>query len=205
MMKLLSAAAAALALHASALAQMGPPNPDPGVAPQGGYVLDNAHARVTWTVSHMGLAGYSGWFMTKDATLDFNPQAPERSALSVTVDPASVFTGDPDFDAKIAGERGFNTAVHPKITFVSTGIERTGPATGKVTGDLTFFGVTRPLTLDVTFNGGMMSLFKAGTYLLGFSATGTFKRSDFGFTAWAPAAGDDVTLTIEAEFMSKGE
>ncbi|WP_334175108.1 YceI family protein, partial [Pseudoxanthobacter sp.] len=66
------------------------------------------------------------------------------------------------------------------------------------TGDLTLHGVTKPVTLDATFNGGGENMFK--TYTLGFSAKGVIKRTEFGIKTYAPAVGDDVSLIISAEF-----
>jgi polyisoprenoid-binding protein YceI len=71
-------------------------------------------------------------------------------------------------------------------------------------GDLTLLGVTKPVTLDVTFNGSGMNPF-AKSQTLGFSATGNIKRSQWGMTAWDKAVGDDVKLIIEVEFNQKLE
>ena len=76
--------------------------------------------------------------------------------------------------------------------FRSTAIEVTGEKTGRITGDLTLHGVTRPVTLDVTFNGGANSLI-TGRYTLGFAATGAIKRSEFGISNLVPAVGDEVS------------
>ncbi|MGY9013571.1 MAG: YceI family protein, partial [Rhodobacterales bacterium] len=77
------------------------------------------------------------------------------------------------------------------------------PTTAELTGKLTMAGNTHLVTLDVTFNGGGKNpITQVDT--LGFSATGQFKRSDFGLGAWIPAVGDDVTLDIEAEFVRRG-
>ena len=70
-----------------------------------------------------------------------------------------------------------------------------------MTGDLTFRGVTKPVTLDVIYNGTASALI--GGRRMGFSATTVIKRSDFGSTAWRNAVGDDVQVVIEAEFARK--
>jgi len=89
----------------------------------------------------------------------------------------------------------------PQIIFTSTAIETTSPSTGKVTGDLTLAGVTRPVTLDVTYNGAMASAaLYAGRPAVGFSARGTLNRSAFGLTRYADFVGDTVEIIIEAEF-----
>jgi len=170
----------------------------------GVYDLDNTHTSVVWRVSHFGLSMYTGRFNIVTGTLNFDPKAPEKSALSVTIDAASLDTGhkaikaDSGFDAKIIKD-ALGAEKTPKITFVSTMIERTGERTGKVTGNLTLNGQTKPVTLDATFRDGRFIAFTKKD-ALGFAATGKFKRSDFGITNWAPAVGDEVELVIEAEF-----
>jgi polyisoprenoid-binding protein YceI len=178
---------------------------DASLAPAGTYEVDKAHTRVSWQISHFGVSTYTGWFKGFDIELNFDPNAPEKSSLKTTIDPKSVFTFDPKFDEEIASAKFFDAAKYPEITFVSSGIEKTGDTTGKMTGDLTFHGVTKPVTLDVTFHGGMQSPLK-NTYVLGFEAKGTIKRSEFGVTEYIDfGLGDDVTITIEGEFDHKGE
>ena len=94
-----------------------------------------------------------------------------------------------------------NAAKFPTIGFNSSSLVLTGPTTGKMTGDLTFLGVTKPVTLDLVWNGfgpGMM-----GGTRTGFSATGSIKRTDFGFNTYVPVIGDQVDLLIEIEFTKK--
>ena len=202
-MKLKTAALAALLFVAPAAAQG--ISTDASLAPAGTYEADAAHTRVSWEISHFGLSTYIGWFATFEATLNFDPNAPEKSSLKATIDPKSVHTLDPKFDAEIASEKFFDAAKFPEITFVSTGIERTSDTTGKLTGDLTFHGVTKSVVLDVTFHGGMQSPLK-NAYVLGLNGKTTIKRSEFGVTQYIDfGIGDDVTITIEGEFDHKDQ
>jgi polyisoprenoid-binding protein YceI len=182
-------------------------------APAGAYKLDKTHASVTWKVMHLGLANYTARFANWDADLNFDPADPAKNSVSVTIDAASVRTDYPyaktkgpdgkteDFDKKLATDPTyFNVAKFPNITFKSTGVERTGEKTAKVTGDLTMLGVTKPVVIDATFNGGVKELFGQPIGAVGFSGVTTIKRSEFGFTAGAPYVGDDVKIEIEAEF-----
>jgi polyisoprenoid-binding protein YceI len=175
-------------------------------APSGNYALDLSHSSIIWKVSHMGMSKYVGRFAKFDATLAFDAAKPENSKLSVTIDPTSIRTEYPDkekhdFDAKLAtGQDLFNSAAFPKITYVSKVISRTGPKTANVIGDLTFLGVTKPVTLQIIYNGSSKKHPYTGEALLGFSATGKFKRSEFGFTKYIPGVGDEVSLDIETEF-----
>ncbi len=193
--------AAALVTGSSALAQAAPLN-----VPAGEYALENTHASLTWQIRHLGLSNYTARFATYDATINLNPTDPTKSSVSVTIDPKSVRTDFPfpekeNFDAVIA-EKFLQAGAHPVITFQSTGLTATGATTGKLTGNLTLMGVTKPVTLDVTLNAAMDHPFRK-VPALGFSATGTFKRSDFGSKDLQGPIGDDIKLMIEAEFLKK--
>lgn len=181
---------------------------EPVEAPAGTYKLDPTHASLTWRVKHMGLAFYTARFTKFDATLDIDPAKAEAARLSVTVDPLSVRTDYPlaakkDFDKELAeGSKWFDGNAHKSITFQSTSVARTGDSTAKVAGNLTLRGVTKPVTLDVTLNGAMKLHPLRKKPALGFSATATIKRSEFGMTALlGPALADEVQLVIEAEML----
>ncbi|NNC36286.1 MAG: polyisoprenoid-binding protein [Hyphomonadaceae bacterium] len=181
-----------------------PPEISPMAAPEGDYVLDPAHASVIWSVKHAGLSNYTARFDEISGALTFDPENPENSRVDIIIDPNSVSTGDPDFDAEIASKSGyFDGDTYPQIRFVSTDIVKTGENTGKITGDLTFRGTTLPVTLDTVFNGAGKSFGHPGK-TLGFSATAQIKRSDFGMTNLINfGIGDEVSLVIETEFNEK--
>jgi polyisoprenoid-binding protein YceI len=202
MRNFLLTAAALLSMSAFAYADMTP------IAdmPAGEYKLDPTHASVTWKVNHMGLSNYAARFTKMDATITLDPKDLSKSKLVATVDPASVRTDYPDvakkdFDKELTSAEWFNTAKFPEAKFESTKIETTGKNTGKIHGNLTFLGVTKPLTFDVTFNGGYEKHPMANIPALGFSATATMKRTEWGFKNMVPHIADDVTLHIEAEFV----
>ena len=174
--------------------------------PAGAYVLDLSHASLTFKVTHMGLSNYTARFSKLDAKINLDPKDITKSTLVATVDPTSVKTDYPnpekeDFDAKIGKDKDWlNGTQFPEIKFESTKIEKTGEKTGKIYGNLTFLGVTKPLVLDTTFIGAYVKKPMMGTPGMGFSATTTLKRSDWGFKTYVPMIGDDVKLTIETEF-----
>jgi polyisoprenoid-binding protein YceI len=175
-------------------------------APAGEYVLDKTHASITWTVTHLGLSQYTARFTNFDMALVLDPVTPTKSTISVTIDPRSVKTDFPfpekeDFD-KVIAEKFLLAGEHPAITFQSTSLKATGAKTGKLTGNLTMMGVTKPVTLDVTLNGAMVHPFRK-IPVVGFSANGTFKRSDFGSSVLQGPIGDEITVIIEAEFFKK--
>jgi polyisoprenoid-binding protein YceI len=175
--------------------------------PAGKYDIDPTHASVTWKVSHMGLSNYTARFTKFDASIELNPAALEKSTVHAKIDASSIRTDYPypekkDFDKKIiTGEDWFNAPAFPTISFVSKNIEITGEKTGIVTGDLTFLGVTKPVALDVVFNGAMAEHPYKKVAALGFSATATLTRSDFGMDIYTPSIGDEVSVIIEAEFI----
>ncbi|MDD5585435.1 MAG: YceI family protein [Alphaproteobacteria bacterium] len=167
--------------------------------PSGLYVLDPAHSSIVFRVSHLGTSYYTGRFDTFRATLDFDSQHPENSKLIAIIDSGSIDTHDTGLEAQLKDERNLNAGRFPRINFVAFHTRRTGPATGCVEGNLTMLGVAQPVIMNVTFNGWTEHFIKK-TPVLGFSATGTLKRSSFGYTNLLPSIGDNVTFEIQAEF-----
>ncbi len=178
---------------------------DPKQAPAGAYQMETRHSQVLFEIPHLDLTNYHGRFDKVSGTLNFNPAAPEKSSVSVSVDVGSASVASSELLGDIVGSDVLDAANFPTATFVSTSIERTGPTSGKMTGDLTLRGVTKPVTFDVTFNGGTPSPMGAAAYLLGFRASVVIHRSDFGLDKmrWTGFVGNDVTLTIEALFQKQ--
>jgi polyisoprenoid-binding protein YceI len=195
--------AIALACSLLALPAAAAPSTNPADMPAGQYVLDKEHASLLARVRHEGLAFYTVRLNRFDASFAYDPKAPEASKVTVTVDAASLDNGDAKTSAQFAREF-LDVDKNPTITFVSTAIARGEGNTGTMTGDLTFRGVTRPVTLEVTFGGYTSGILGQRA---GFSARGRFKRSDFGSTYMLnpPLAfvDDEVELVIEAEFTKK--
>ena len=166
----------------------------------GTYAMDPHHAQVVFMINHLGFSAIVGRFNKAEGTLDFDPKDATKSALSVTIDPASIDTTSDELDEHLTKKDFFDVAAYKTITFKSTKVEKLSDRTGRVTGDLTMHGITKPVTLDVTFNGGgkhPMSKSPA----LGFSARGELKRSDFNITKYDNVVGDRVGLIIECEFI----
>ncbi|CAO3381375.1 YceI family protein [Azospirillum argentinense] len=162
------------------------------------YKLDPAHTAVVFIVDHLGFSKAVGRFNTVAGDLSFDKDAADKSSLSVTIDTTSVDTNHAKRDEHLKSPDFFNAKEFPKMTFKSTKIETTGDKTGKLHGDLTLLGVTKPVVLDVTFNkDGVSPASKQET--VGFSARGTIKRSDFGMKYGVPNIGDDIQVIIESE------
>jgi len=172
--------------------------------PAGHYVIDKHHASLIARVMHMGVSLYTLRFDTIDASFEYNPVRPEATHLTASVDPASLDV-DADYGKKFA-EDFLSVSKFPTATFVATSAQATGPSQGTLTGDLTLMGVTKPVTFNVTLIGSGHEVccpVPGGQQAVGFEATTTLKRSDFGSTYLNNLVGDDVTLTIEAEFDRK--
>jgi polyisoprenoid-binding protein YceI len=194
-------AALALSLAVSGVAFANPTTRDPSKVPAGTYVLDKRHASLIAKIAHLGgFSRYTLRFTGLDGSFAVDPADWRAAKVTFSVDPKSVDTGDASFNRQIAGY--FDIARYPAITFISTALTGGESGQGQLTGDLTFHGVTKPVTLDVTFNGVGPGLLGAGTRM-GFSGTTRIKRSDFNETAVHQWAGDDIDLIFEIEFTRK--
>jgi polyisoprenoid-binding protein YceI len=177
---------------------------DPKRAASGSYALDTRHTQVLWAIPHYGITNFYGRFEKISGSLNFNAGAPEKSAVDVTIQMSSLNTPNGPLTTELMGNEVFDAQKFPAATFKSTSIQRTGPTTGKITGDLTLHGVTRPVTLDATFGGGLVDPL-SGSNDLGFHATTRIHRADFGITgmSWDSLVGGDVTLIVEALFVQQ--
>jgi polyisoprenoid-binding protein YceI len=206
MIRALCLAAALLAPAPLAAQDLTPPE-------AGTFKLDLAHSRLLFRVSHLGFSNYTAFFRDFDATLVFDPENPQAMQVTATVQAGSVETMYPDpafdFNAVLAGADLLDAAQFPEMTFTSTAVALTGADTADVTGDLTLHGITRPLTLAITFNGGYGHFpMDPGGARIGFSATGSLLRSDFGMGYGVPVpgsefgVGDRIEIILETEFTN---
>jgi len=193
---------ASLALLAMTGAALAAPSDDPKKAPTGSYSMDPRHSLVVFAIPHLGITDYYGRFDKVSGTLSFNSGAPEKSSVDVTIDMTSIDVPSKEPVGELSGGNVFDSVKFPTATFKSTSITRTGNNTGTITGDLTLHGVTRSVTLDTTFGGLTTDPF-SGKDDVGFHATTTLKRTDFGLTGmvWESVVSDNVKLTIEAMFQ----
>jgi len=177
-------------------------NADPMSVQAGTYALETHHARILFAVSHMGFSTWYGDFSGATGSLAIDPGNPAAAKLSVSIPVASVSTTNAALDGELKSPQWFDAAKFPAITFTSTKVTLTGPATADVAGNLTFHGVTRPAVLVATFKAsGINPMSKAFT--IGFEVKGKIKRTDFGVATYVPLIGDDVDLVISAPFEKK--
>jgi polyisoprenoid-binding protein YceI len=194
----------ALALSAAQIGVAGAQGLPPGVyvgerdyhqAPAGAYALDPSHAAVVARVSHIGYS-YSVFRFDKVAgALTWDPAAPDRSALSITVETGSIATNVPGFAGELSGPGYLKAAAFPQATFVSTAFHQTDANHGKVDGQFSLMGKTVPLTFDVTLVGAGKGFM--GHPRIGVHGEAAIDPKDFGMP---PMFAAPVELVIDTEF-----
>jgi polyisoprenoid-binding protein YceI len=209
----------ATATLAGAAPAQTPPAPSPGTAvvepgvvpvhlkpeqiPAGTYEVNTKETLVRYTVDHLGFSDFWGTFPGATGTLAIDPKNLAGTKLDVKVPIALVETTNRELDGELFSDEFFDAENYPWMHFVATALTRTGPTTARLVGELTMHDVTRPLALDVTFHGAGPSPFDGKGLTIGFDATGTVKRSDFGLGKYAPLVSDEVRITISAEFKQR--
>ena len=162
------------------------------------YKLDPKHTNVLATWNHFGFSNPSLNFGQADGTLVYDAENVSNSSVQVTLPFTGVSALADQFYDHLAGDKWFDAAKYPNATFKSTKVEAAGEGKLKVTGDLTIKDITKPVVLDVHLNKvGEHPMAKVPA--IGFDATATVKRSDFGVGAYAPMVSDEVTLRITTE------
>ena len=178
--------------------------------PAGEYRLDKSHASVVVRASHMGFSTYTTRFSRFDSQLSFDPGIIAATKVVTTIDAGSF-----EMDAApqkcldiMKGPGMLDTAKFPQIVFKSETVRSTGSKSLEILGTLTLHGVSRPIVLEATYNGGYAGMPNMDPQArIGFSAHGALKRSEFGMTLGIPApgttmgVGDSVDFSIEAEFV----
>ena len=189
-------ALSALAILAGAALQPPAARADPAR-----YVLDPNHMSIGFLISHVGFEKMLGMFREAQGTFVFDEQKPAVGDIDVTIKTASVFTNHAERDEHLRKPVFLWAEKYPEITFRGTSAEQTGPRTGKVSGDLTIRGVTRPVVLDVVWNKSGQYPFGDMHYATGISARAKIKRSDFGMTYAVDSGlvGDEVEIILEFE------
>jgi polyisoprenoid-binding protein YceI len=175
------------------------------------YQFDKGHTQIRISWNHLGLSEQSALFREYEGSVTFDQEDVSNSAVNVTIDPASVDSGVPDFDDHLRSSDFFHVEEHPEATFETTEVVQTGPNTGRMTGDLTIKGITKPVTLDVTLNFAgdhPLAAFSdkyAGRKAAGFQATGRVLRSEFDLGRNAPLVSDWVDIEINTELFREAE
>lgn len=169
---------------------------------KGSYKLDQTHVAVLFKINHMGLSTFVGRFNKVDATLEFDPNNIAAAKLSAIIDVASLDANNRDLEETLRGSSWLDAEKHPQAFFKTTSVSVLDQNSAIFSGELTLHGVTAPINLTVTFNGGANNML-TGFYTLGFSASSTFNRSTFGIDYLIPAIGDAVAIEVFAEFQQQ--
>ncbi|WP_374942495.1 YceI family protein [Sphingomonas sp.] len=183
-----------------------PGSPNPASITGGTYTADPAHSMVKWTVNHLGFTPYTGIFGDVAGTLTLDPKNLSAAKVDVTIPVSKVTTASSGLTAHLlkpaaGGKADFFGASPADARFVSTGVVATGQS-ARVTGNLTLNGVTKPVTLDAKFFGaGKAPAMMGGKENVGFTATGTIRRSEFGVAYGIPIVSDAVQLDIIGAFQ----
>lgn len=169
----------------------------------GGYVLDPDHASLVFKINHLGFSTFIGSFDNFDAALDFDPENIANSSLEVIVDMTSLDVNLPEFEEELKGSNWFDVEQFPQAVYRTTSfVEAQDENTFVFAGDLTLHGVTAPVNLIVDFNGGGRNVLTR-SYTMGFQATATFLRSDFGVSRFTNfGVGDEINLDVNVEFQA---
>ncbi len=168
----------------------------------GNYTVDKTHTRVLFKVNHLGLSTYVGRFNDFDATLEFDPDNILASRLEATIDTRSLDLNDEKLEYRLAGPSWLDSDKYPEAVFTTISVTPLKDSKIKFIGSLTLKGKSQPVEMIVTFNGGSDNLL-SGHYTIGFSATGSFKRTDFGISRYTSVVGDTIELEVHTEFQRK--
>jgi len=166
------------------------------------YEFDKSHTKILFFINHLGFSDTIGEFTSYDGNFIFDQNKPENSSVDVTLKPSGIRTSSSALDRELQGDKFFNSDKFPDIRFVSKSVKVTGNNTGEILGEVTLLGVTKPVTLQVTFNKADYHPFTQ-SYVAGFHAEATFKRSDFGMNAYLPAVGDEVKIFVNTEGVNQ--
>ncbi len=166
------------------------------------YKIDPVHSSIGFKVRHF-FSYVNGHFKKFEGTIEVDPDHPEKSSVTATIDVASIDTKNDKRDEDLRSPNFFEVAKYPAITFKSKSVKQTGPDSGDVIGDLTMHGVTREITLHVKFLGKGKGM--GGRSISGWQVTPEpIKRGDYGLN-WSKmvegtaVVGEEVTIAIDVE------
>ena len=187
-----------------------PPLPLPkaaseGTMPDAGtYAFDPAHSQAMFSYDHMGFSTSRGFVNGIEGTITLDPADPSKSSVEASFPVTALRSVDAVLDKHLMGPNFFHvTGAPPLVTFKSTSVEPDGDDEARVTGDLTLNGITKPVVLEVEFNGaGLDPITQAPT--IGFSIETDLKRSDFNLGGFAPGVDDEIEIDIDVEAKKQG-
>jgi len=177
-----------------------------GLANASEYKLDNSHTAVGFSVKHLMITNVKGEFKNYDAKFDFDAATKNFKSFSANVDTASIDTGIEKRDAHLKSDDFFSSEKFPKMTFVMKSYEIDGDE-GKMKGDLTIRGITKPVVLEVDDLATIKDF--DGNNRIGFSLEGKINRMDYDLK-WnkvletgGVAVGEEVKIIVDVEAVEK--
>lgn len=193
------AVAGTLGLAGFALLGGAGPAPAPAVAaaPEA-FTVDNVHSSVIFRIKHNNVSYFYGRFNAFSGSFAIDG---ESTTLDITVDAASVDTANEGRDKHVKSQDFFSVKEFPTVTFKSTSAKKTAGEAIEVAGNLTFHGVTKPVTVNLVPTG--QGTGRGGATVAGFETTFTIKRSDYGMGGMTGSLSDDVTITVSLQGSRK--
>ena len=171
------------------------------------YMIDSAHSSVGFQIKHLAIAKVNGSFTDFGGSFEFALGKADTWSVEAEIQMASVNTGNEKRDAHLRNEDFFDVEKYPTMTFKSTGVKMSSDSEGKLMGDLTMHGVTKPVELDLEYNGAVTDPW--GNEKVGFSAYGTIDRKDWGLTynsvmdSGGLVLGEKVKVSLEIEAVKQ--
>jgi polyisoprenoid-binding protein YceI len=175
------------------------------------WFFEPGHTAAEFCARHMMVTCVRGHFKNVQGTLDFDPENPQAASVEATIDARGLWSGDPDRDAHLKNVDFLDVESYPTITFKGRGVDLVGPNEGKLRGELTIRGVTRPVTLEVRYLGQWETPWwengvdKGPKTRAGFLAKTRINRKDFGVN-WhgvldrgGLVVSDEVDITLDVE------
>jgi len=169
------------------------------------WKIDNAHSLVEFSVRHMMISTVRGRFERFSGTVEFNENDPAASSVDVQIEAASINTNEPQRDNHLRSADFFEAETYPYLSFKSTRVEKVDENNGRIYGDLTIRNVTRPVVLEIEYNGQAKSPW--GTTSAGFTANTKINRKEWNLV-WNQAletggvlVGDEIKIHIELEIV----
>jgi polyisoprenoid-binding protein YceI len=173
----------------------------PAKAEPAQFTLDPEHTSITFFTHHIGFADLAGMFLESEGSFTYDEETRELSNLEIVVDTESIFTNHEERDEHMRSPDFLNVEEFPEMTFVARSAEPLSETTGRITGELTLLGVTRPVTFEARLNKAGRYPFGDEHYAIGVDATGSIRRSEFGMTyavenGWV---GDEIRIVLGFE------
>ena len=171
------------------------------------YKIDPSHSEITFKVKHLMITNVTGNFGKFDATMTSEKDDFSDASVSFEAETASISTNNEQRDGHLKSEDFFAAEQFPKLLFASTGIEKTGGNSFKLTGNLTIRDITKAITLDVEYGGAMTDFY--GQFKHGFDISGKIYRKEFNlsWSAVTEAGGivvsDEVKLNLQVQMTKQ--